>query len=280
MLRAMPATPRMPATPLEIVLDVENPALIERFCRRDAALHLYELGDLDPFFWPRTQWYGLAGANGELSAVALLYRGAAEPTFLALGRRDDEELAALVAAVAPRLPEQVYVHLGPGLLACLRDRWRATHHGRHLKMQHLGSTPPSHPLADEAVRLGPGDREEILALYERAYPGNWFDARMLESGQYYGLRRDGRLVCIAGIHVFSPRYRVAALGNITTDPSHRGQGLAAGVTARLCQSLRDAGIETIGLNVKADNAAAIACYQRLGFVEIGEYDEYMLDPLV
>ena len=275
MIRSVPSGA---STSAAAVIEVDDPALIERFARRDAALHLYELGDLDPFFWPRTQWYGLAGADGELSAVVLLYRGASEPTFLALGRQGDEPLATLVTAVVPRLPERVYAHLGPGLLPRMGDRWRPTHHGRHLKLEHRDRAAPSHPLAAEAVHLGPGDRDEILALYERAYPGNWFDARMLESGQYFGLRRAGALVCVAGIHVYSPRYRVAALGNITTDPRHRGQGLAAGVTARLCQSLRDAGIETIGLNVKADNAAAIACYQGLGFVEIGEYDEYMLDP--
>jgi predicted GNAT family acetyltransferase len=268
----------MPTRASSAVIDVDDPAPIERFARRDTALHLYELGDLDPFFWPHTRWYGLADASGELSAVALLYSGASLPTVLALGRADDEPLATLVTAVAPRLPARVYAHLGPGLLPRMGDRWRPTHHGRYLKLERRDRGAPSHPLAAEAVRLEPGDRDEILALYERAYPGNWFDARMLESGQYFGLRREGVLVCVAGIHVFSPRYRVAALGNITTDPRHRGQGLAAGVTARLCQSLRDAGIETIGLNVRADNAAAIACYQRLGFVEIGEYDEYMLDP--
>jgi ribosomal protein S18 acetylase RimI-like enzyme len=268
----------MSASPSASVIEVDDPGLIERFARRDTALHLYELGDLDPFFWPHTRWWGLADAHGELSAVALLYSGASLPTLLALGRAGDESLAALVTALAPRLPERIYSHLGPGLLPCLGARWKPTHHGRHLKMELVGATAPSHPLADEAVQLGPGDREEILALYERAYPGNWFDARMLESGQYFGLRRDGVLASVAGIHVFSPRYRVAALGNVTTDPRHRGQGLAAAVTARLCRSLRDAGIETIGLNVLADNAAAIACYRGLGFAEIGEYDEHMLDP--
>lgn len=268
----------MPASALPAVIDVDDPALIERFTRRDTALHLYELGDLDPFFWPHTRWWGLVDAHGELSAVTLLYMGASLPTVLALGRRGDDALATLLSAVAPRLPAQVYAHLAPGLLPCLGERWHATHHGRHFKMQLLGDAAPSHPLADEAVRLGPDDREELLVLYERAYPGNWFDPRMLESGQYYGCRRGGELVCAAGIHVFSSRYRVAALGNVTTLPNHRGQGLAAATTARLCRSLRDAGIETIGLNVRADNAAAIACYQRLGFAEIGEYDEYLLDP--
>jgi len=272
MIRAVPTHAE------QSVVEVDDPAVIERFARRDLPLHLYELGDLDPFFWPHTRWYGRCDATGELSALVLLYAGGSLPTVLALGRAGDEELAALATAVAPRLPARVYAHLGPGLLACLGDRWSSNHHGRYLKMVLRDHDAPAPALAEQAVRLRPSDREEVLALYERAYPGNWFDARMLESGQYFGLRRGGELVCVAGIHVFSPQYRVAALDNVTTLPSLRGRGLAAAVMARLCRSLREAGITTIGLNVKADNAAAIACYQRLGFVEIGEYDEYMLDP--
>ena len=38
---------------------------IERFLRNDIGLHLYELGDLDDFFWPRTMWYA-AREHGEI----------------------------------------------------------------------------------------------------------------------------------------------------------------------------------------------------------------------
>lgn len=40
---------------------------------------------------------------------------------------------------------------------------------------------------------------------------------MLEAGCYYGLGREGRPVSVAGVHVYSPRYRVAVLGNITCE---------------------------------------------------------------
>ena len=55
---------------------------------------------------------------------------------------------------------------------------------------------------------------------------------MLETGKYFGIRREGILVSVAGIHVYSPEYDVAALGNITTHPDFRGQGLGRKVTAR------------------------------------------------
>ena len=115
-----------------------------------------------------------------------------------------------------------------------------------------------------------------MAFYSHSYPDNWYDPRMLETGYYVGIRREGKLVCAAGVHVYSSTYRVAALGNIATDPALRGQGLAQRATAQLCRALLTT-VDTIGLNVKADNAAAIACSRKLGFEVAAEYEEAMFD---
>jgi len=98
---------------------------------------------------------------------------------------------------------------------------------------------------------------------------------MLETGQYFGIRKAGKLVIIAGIHVYSPQYGVAVLGNIATAPNDRSKGYGTIVTARVCQSLlQDAA--HIGLNVTAGNAAAIRCYEKLGFEAVAEYGECMM----
>jgi predicted GNAT family acetyltransferase len=98
---------------------------------------------------------------------------------------------------------------------------------------------------------------------------------MLQTDHYFGIWQDGALVSVAGIHVYSTHYRVAALGNITTHPAHRGRGLAARATAALCQSMRH-DMNHMGLNVNAENSAAIACYRSIGFERIAEYGEFML----
>ncbi|MCH9684202.1 MAG: GNAT family N-acetyltransferase [Deltaproteobacteria bacterium] len=263
------------ATNVAAVIEIVDREPIERFARRDLGMHLYELGDLDPFFWPHTQWFGLPRADGELAALALLYGSPQIPTLLALGRQDSEATAQLLAAIAPRIPLPVYAHLVPGQLTILGDRVRPQAHGLHLKMEHRDRDRLA-LRTDDVDRLGPSDHDDLLELYGRSYPGNWFDARMLETGQYYGIRSEGALVCVAGVHVYSPRYRVAALGNVTTDPGARGRGLARRATARLCRSLY-ATVDTIGLNVHADNQAAIACYRSLGFETIGEYEEFALE---
>jgi ribosomal protein S18 acetylase RimI-like enzyme len=75
--------------------------------------------------------------------------------------------------------------------------------------------------------------------------------------------------------VFSKEYKVAALGTIAVHTDFRGIGLAYQVTAALIRSLLLEGIEHIGLNVCSTNGPAIACYHKLAFEKVGEFDEVM-----
>lgn len=245
-----------------------EPGPIGAHLRRDEALHVYELADLDPELWPHTRWHG-GWRDGALVAVALIYSALEVPCLLLLGRGEDRAPAELLAALRPQLPERFNAHLAPGLQACL-EGFQLHGVSHHLKMV---LTRPQTPTDDEAVQaLGPGDLAEIEALYARAYPDNFFDPRTLQTAAVVGLRIDGELACIAGVHALSRIQRVAALGNIATDPAHRGQGLARRVTGALCHRLL-ADVDTIGLNVSADNAPALAVYRRLGFEIVSPYTE-------
>jgi RimJ/RimL family protein N-acetyltransferase len=243
---------------------VHDRAELAALLRRDTARHAYELGDLDDFFWPYTSWY----RQGD--AVALLYHGLAVPTLIALD--PPEETAALLTGLLPVLPRRFYAHLSPGSDGALAEAFDAEPYGRHLKMaltdaRRLAATEPAGEV------LGPADLPDLVRLYAEAYPGNWFDRRMLETGHYIGVRRDGRVLAVAGVHVWSPVYRVAALGNVTTHPDVRRRGLATAAVAALCRRLLET-VDVVTLNVKADNAAAAAVYGRLGFTPASEYDEF------
>ena len=243
-------------------MQITDRATIRQRLLAEPALHLYELGDLDDFFWPHTRWY----ARGD--AIALVYTASELPVLIALGAGQHE----LLGELRELLPPRIYAHLSPGLAATLAPRFADEPHGDFLKM--ILADPSAVPASD-ATRLAPADRDELVAFYAHAYPNNWFDPRMLETGQYFAIRERGAIVAAGGIHVYSRAERVAALGNIAVAPAARGRGLARHVTAAVCRSLL-ADCDHVGLNVRADNAAAIACYTRLGFARVAPSEEHML----
>ena len=245
------------------------------FCRRSPFVHLYSIGDLDDFFWPHTTWVALRQGS-EVRQLALLYTDLTMrmPTILAFAEQPESLMRDLLRAWLPVLPRRFYAHLTEGVADVLADDYCVHPHGTFHKMGLTDRTRTAAFDGSEAVALSPADTEGLLALYAASYPGNWFVPRMLETGFYFGIRRGRALVSVAGVHVFSPQYKVAALGNITTRPDARRQGLATTTTARLCQELLHTGIEYVGLNVKADNHIAIACYEKLGFERVTDYGEY------
>lgn len=255
------------------VIFLHEKAEIERILRDNVSLHIYSIGDLDDFFWPYTTWYAKKSDMG-IKAIALLYIGQSPPTLLALSE-NTEDMRSLMKSMLHLLPQQFYAHLSPGVETALSETHHLDPHGEYLKMSLLQKSKVDTFDCSDTFALGHDDVKEIVDFYQQYYPGNWFNPRMLETGQYFGIRKEGDLVSIAGIHVYSPEYKVAALGNIATAPSYRNKGHARQVTARTCRSLLKQ-VSHIGLNVKADNDAAISCYKSLGFEAVASYGEYMV----
>jgi len=252
------------------VICLHDKTVIAKFFQQNPASHIYSLGDLDDFFWPYTTWYASMHAD-EPQAIVLVYSGQPLPIILALSDKVTI-MIELLRSISHLLPYRFYAHLSPGLEQVFMEGYILKPHGKHYKMV-LQNQSFIHPPADDMiVRLSTADLPAIERLYQIAYPNSWFDSRMLETNQYFGAWQDEQLISIAGIHVYSETYRVAALGNITTHPAYRSQGHAQQVTARLCQSLSKT-VDLIGLNVKADNHSAIACYRKLGFGVVASYNE-------
>jgi ribosomal protein S18 acetylase RimI-like enzyme len=257
------------------VVELRDRDVIAEFCRRRPAVHAYALGDLDDFFWPHTRWLGWEGARG-LEQLVLLYDEPDPPVLLALAEPPAEQMAALLGAVDHELPARLYAHLTPELVDTVAPRFvPESAPAAHRK---LGLVDPTRleGFGDDAVLLGPEDLDEVADFYERAYPGTWFEPRMLETRRYVGIRDTSGLLCIAGVHVWSRAWHVAALGNVATLPEERGRGLATAACAQLCRRLLADGIDVVSLNVRADNASAIAAYERLGFAWAADYVEVPL----
>ena len=257
---------------------------IEAFLRGNTSLHLYSIGDLDDFFWQYTTWYAQKEQQW-ISQIALFYSAPAIPVLLGICEEPADTMRALLSSIMHLLPRRFYAHFSGDLARVFADDYHIESHGLHYKMA-LVDKARLDTIDDARVEpLTVANMHELEALYNVSYPGNWFDPRMLETGCYYGIRqgtRDARgtqsspLVSVAGIHVYSPRYRVAVLGNVTTHPDFRGRGLGTAACAKLCKELLRE-VDHVGLNVKADNTSAIACYKRLGFECIATYEEDSLE---
>ena len=247
--------------------------LLAAYFRQDLPLHAYSLGDLDEPYWPRTSYYGVLGEKG-LSDVFLIYKGKGLPILLALGS-EAYLSGGLLGKLVELVPTEIYAHLSPGLENGLRKWFSLQLHGLHYKMSLADPGRLEQVPTDHTFRLSPRDLPDLQRLYTESYPDNSFDPSLLSLGKFIGCRVSGRLVSAAGVHVYSTRYRVAALGNIATHPDHRNQGFARAVTARLCRELIGE-VDFIGLNVKCANQSAVDLYQTLGFEIASKYGEFTL----
>lgn len=242
--------------------------------RRNPYLHLYALGDMDEFQWPYTQWYGLAEGEN-IQEVILLYTAFETPVLQAL-TDNPSAMRALAQSVLHLLPRKIYAHLSEGVPDAFAADYHIHEQGMHYKMAlrqpaQLGSVDTT-----SVIPLSESDVEDMKALYAVGNPIAWFDPRMIETGCYFGIREDGQLVSVAGVHVYSPEFQAAVLANVVTHPDFRGRGFAKMTSAQVCKTILQK-IPTIGLNVHCDNPAAIHAYEQLGFERIGLYGEYDLE---
>jgi ribosomal protein S18 acetylase RimI-like enzyme len=145
-----------------------------------------------------------------------------------------------------------------GAITALPEGWETVESGQGVQL--VAATLRAEP-APEAVRLGPEDVPEMLDLVARTKPGP-FLPRTVELGTYLGLRRDGRLVAMAGERLHPPGW--AEISAVCTDPDHRAQGLATRLVRAVAHGIRDRG-ETPFLHAAATNTGAIRLYQSIGF---------------
>jgi predicted GNAT family acetyltransferase len=145
-----------------------------------------------------------------------------------------------------------------------RDGWKMIAGAPLLQMvcnngNHSNHSPqPNEPGFAE---LGLRDSPEMIELTALTKPGP-FGKRTHELGTYLGIRRDGKLVAMAGERMKVPRY--TEVSAVCTHPEHTGHGYAARLMSEVMRRIRQRG-ETPFLHVREDNVRAIELYRRLGF---------------
>lgn len=252
---------------------LNNKEEIESFLRRNVPLHIYELGDLDDFYWPHTTWYAIREGR-KVRALLLLYTAEELPVVLALSEGEEVPLQGeLMRSIVHLLPRRFYGHFTPGIEDALSQGYVLTPTGANVRMLLRDARPLEEVDTASVLRLSMSDVGELTEFYELSYPGHHFSPGMVKTNMYWGVKKEGTIVSVAGVHVCSQSYGVAALGNIATHPDFRKRGLGTAVTAKLCTALLGF-VESIGLNVRTDNATAISMYKRLGFNIEAEFNQY------
>lgn len=233
----------------------------------ERGLHIYALADLEEPYWSASSWWREADAA---VGVVSLPDGEGRVVYAVSSRDPDGSLRILGSLLDQLTPGTLVtgpLGVGSTLTARRRLAWNRSYHRYLLTDPEAVGSP-----ATDVIDLGPTDVDELLALYARDPGAAFFRPSMLRHETFAGVRRGGRLVAVAGTHVFSERFGVAAIGAVVTDPDWRRRGLAREVTRGVVGRLADR-VDVIGLNCADRNVAAQRLYQELGFEAALGYEE-------
>jgi ribosomal protein S18 acetylase RimI-like enzyme len=114
---------------------------------------------------------------------------------------------------------------------------------------------------EEIVLLKESDRTDMYALINSIHPG-YYHPDTPQLGDYCGIRRNGRLIAMAGERMRLTGF--SELSAIGTHPDYTGHGYAQQLIAWLCRRQHAAGI-TPFLHVSLANERALRLYIHLGF---------------
>jgi ribosomal protein S18 acetylase RimI-like enzyme len=228
---------------------------IRTILRRDPAWCVYALGDLSPRMFPKCQWF-----TPDLTMVLHDYG-----TSILFAHGTGSIREALEHVTWP-----VHLQVQPDALDEVARHAAVTDVKHMIRMAWTGG---STRVSDRVTRLGARDVAAIERLYadgeSTGESPDFFYASMVTDGVFFGVYKGEDLIAAAGTHLVSREESAAAIGNVYVRRDRRGAGLGRAVTAAVIHEL--AGIETIGLNVRADNDAAIRVYESLGF---GRYCDF------
>ena len=246
---------------------------IRALLNRDRVWGLYALGDLAPPMFEHTQWF--------TPDLTLVLRVHGTCILYAMGAGSVREALDHVEwPVHLQVQEDTLAEIARhAVIADTKHMWR---------MRWTGTPAPAFAQASAGqapvsavTRLDASHVDQLLSLYvdgnESGEAPDFFFPAMMSDATFYGVFEDRALVAAAGTHLVSRDEGIAAIGNVYTRRDRRGRGYGAATTAAVLHALQ--GIETIGLNVRADNDSAIKMYERLGFVRHSPFTEALATGL-
>lgn len=119
------------------------------------------------------------------------------------------------------------------------------------------------------------DLPEIMAIERQCYEFPWSEAIFTSCFNAGNLAMfaelDGKAI---GYGILSTVLDEASLLNICIVPSEQGKGYAKILLQFLCEQVRALGADTLFLEVRASNQAALHLYENMGFNQIGTRRNY------
>ncbi|MBR2930094.1 MAG: ribosomal protein S18-alanine N-acetyltransferase [Clostridia bacterium] len=130
------------------------------------------------------------------------------------------------------------------------------------------------------ARSVPDDARGIAELEERCFPDPWSqrditDLITTEGAMCFTAREGTRVVAYVIGRLIAPEgeiYRVAV------DEAYRHRGIAYRLLDYAAKTSRGKGLESLFLEVRSKNLAAVSLYRSYGFKEIGRRRNYYKDP--
>lgn len=241
-------------------VELDDRSQILNYLEQDRLYATYAIGDLEPAFYAQCTWVG-ATQGDRLRALVLQYRGLQPPALLLTGETDG--LRAILAGSLR--PERVYATCRPEHLAMTRHFYQWTKITPMWRM--VLQRERFVPVEGECTRLTADHAEEVSRLFAHG-GGIAFSPAQVAQGVFWGVFADGQLVAVAGTHLVSPTYGVAAVGNVYTHAGHRERGYGTATTSAVVAELLRRGMREIVLNVSQTNEGAIRIYERLGFERV------------
>ena len=242
------------------ILPIQDDAELQEFFGRTPIRSAYQLGDLDERYSPYCRWFGNR-EGGELTHVVLVYRGLSVPAVLVQG--PESGTREVLEALRAEIPKSCFIQAS---LEHQNDVEAVLGEGDWRSMVRMGLKREEFVPASGTEFVEPithADTAALMSLY-RYYPDHFFEPYQLESGLYYGIWEDGKLVSAAGVHVVSERFNIVALGNIVTHPDYRGRGLAVACTSTILEAAFSR-VSIAALSTASTNLSAIQAFRKVGF---------------
>ncbi len=218
-------------------------------------------------------WASLTGPHAHFAlgdGLARRYPTDVSP-FAAVASHDERAWADLRDLYRP--DEVVGLSGPPGFTRTLPPGWRIE--GIIPGVQMVATSALLSARDADPVLIGPADAAEAMDLVVRTEPGP-FRSRTYELGTYLGIRREGRLIALAGERLHPAGW--TEISAVCTDPAYRRQGLAARLVRAVAELIRSRG-ETPFLHTSAANAPAIRLYLAMGFKLRREVEFAALQPV-